>query len=113
MWLKNEDKPGLAMSRSIGDHIARGIGVIWEPTIQIWEIKHPTSILVIGSDGIFEYMDHQDISKIIWKYKDESAEKIAFKIVDEAASRWKDQQQWCDDCTWVIVKLGEFKQAEE
>ena len=35
VWLKDEDKPGLAMSRSIGDHQARSVGVICEPDIEI------------------------------------------------------------------------------
>lgn len=31
VWVKHEDYPGLAMSRSYGDSIAKGIGVICEP----------------------------------------------------------------------------------
>ena len=31
VWLKNENYPGLAMSRSIGDLIASAIGVTAEP----------------------------------------------------------------------------------
>ena len=33
VWLKDEDKPGLAMTRSIGDHIAKNIGVICTPEV--------------------------------------------------------------------------------
>ena len=33
VWLKEEDKPGLAMTRSIGDHIAKDIGVISTPEV--------------------------------------------------------------------------------
>ena len=28
VWLPDEDRPGLAMTRSVGDHIVREIGVI-------------------------------------------------------------------------------------
>ncbi len=31
MWLKNEDVPGLAMTRSFGDEVASRVGVIAEP----------------------------------------------------------------------------------
>lgn len=31
VWLKNEDIPGLAMSRSFGDEVASRVGVIAEP----------------------------------------------------------------------------------
>lgn len=31
VWLPNEDVPGLAMSRSIGDFVAQSVGVIPDP----------------------------------------------------------------------------------
>lgn len=31
VWLRDENIPGLAMSRSMGDMIAQGVGVISEP----------------------------------------------------------------------------------
>ena len=31
VWMKDEDTPGLAMSRSIGDRLAHSIGVTAEP----------------------------------------------------------------------------------
>ena len=31
VWLKNEDIPGLAMTRSFGDEVASRVGVICEP----------------------------------------------------------------------------------
>lgn len=31
VWLLNEEMPGLAMSRSIGDLVAASVGVTWEP----------------------------------------------------------------------------------
>jgi serine/threonine protein phosphatase PrpC len=33
VWLKDEDVPGLAMSRSIGDLVAGSVGVTWKPGI--------------------------------------------------------------------------------
>jgi len=35
VWLKTENFPGLAMSRSIGDFVAASVGVISEPGIII------------------------------------------------------------------------------
>ena len=34
VWLKNEEIPGLAMSRSLGDRIAHTVGVTCTPEIQ-------------------------------------------------------------------------------
>lgn len=33
VWLLNEDVPGLAMSRSLGDYVAQSVGVSPEPEI--------------------------------------------------------------------------------
>ena len=31
VWLKDENLPGLAMSRSLGDLVGASVGVTWEP----------------------------------------------------------------------------------
>lgn len=35
VWLKDENIPGLAMSRSIGDNVASSVGVIPEPECKL------------------------------------------------------------------------------
>jgi hypothetical protein len=34
VWLKNEDIPGLAMTRAFGDEVASRVGVIADPGIK-------------------------------------------------------------------------------
>ena len=65
VWLQNEERPGLAMSRSIGDHCARKIGVIATPDISQYEIKE-NSAIIIGSDGLFEFLTNEEIGQIVW-----------------------------------------------
>lgn len=36
VWMKNEDIPGLAMSRSLGDAVAESLGVIATPDIKFY-----------------------------------------------------------------------------
>lgn len=69
VWLRNEKSPGLAMTRSIGDFVAKSIGVISLPDIQVIELVYKYSVIVIGSDGLFEYMNQDDIAEIIWGNK--------------------------------------------
>jgi serine/threonine protein phosphatase PrpC len=38
VWLKNEQLPGLAMTRSIGDLVAESVGVTWKPEIAIYKL---------------------------------------------------------------------------
>ena len=35
VWLKDEEIPGLAMSRSFGDEVAASVGIIAQPGINI------------------------------------------------------------------------------
>mmetsp|Transcript_38192 Transcript_38192/g.28140 ORF Transcript_38192/g.28140 Transcript_38192/m.28140 type:complete len:128 (+) Transcript_38192:205-588(+) len=36
VWMKHEDSPGLAMSRSLGDELSKSLGVIATPDIKIY-----------------------------------------------------------------------------
>jgi len=38
VWLMDQDAPGLAMSRSIGDYIAHSVGVATEPEVKRFEL---------------------------------------------------------------------------
>jgi len=52
VWMKNEQIPGLAMSRSIGDHVASQVGVIAEPEITEHILTAGDKFIVIASDGL-------------------------------------------------------------
>jgi hypothetical protein len=38
VWLMEQDAPGLAMSRSLGDYIAHSVGVATDPEIMRFEL---------------------------------------------------------------------------
>ena len=52
VWLKNEDIPGLAMSRSFGDGMAARVGVNAIPEIEEFMLEAQDKILVLASDGV-------------------------------------------------------------
>ncbi len=64
MWLRDENYPGLAMTRSFGDLIGASVGVSHEPEIkctflmiiQEFTLNKGDKIIVIGSDGVFEFL---------------------------------------------------------
>ena len=98
-------KPGLAMTRSIGDHIARSLGVIWDPDVDIIEIKQKYWALVIGSDGIFDWVNQDEIGEILWKDRAKPPEEIANNLVQLSVERWKAKENMVDDWTWVVVQI--------
>ena len=68
VFKKNEDYPGIAMARSIGDKLADIIGVISDPEIKEFDIDLNCKYVFAGSDGIFEFLTNEKIAHIINKY---------------------------------------------
>lgn len=62
VWLKDENIPGLGMSRSFGDKIGNQVGVIAKPEIMEWVLSEEDKFIIIASDGIWEFIDSEDVS---------------------------------------------------
>jgi len=106
VWLKNESIPGLAMSRSFGDLIAKKAGVIAEPEIIQTDIKDDDQFIVIGSDGLFEFLANEKIMNLVVPYFLRNELKEACDVLVKAAVQsWKDVSEMIDDITCVIVSL--------
>jgi serine/threonine protein phosphatase PrpC len=60
------DVPGLAMSRSLGDGVAHTAGVSSEPEFHEYEFNkgREDMILVMASDGLWEFMSNQEVMDI-------------------------------------------------
>ena len=56
VWLKTEDIPGLAMSRSFGDAMAARVGVNAIPEIKEFQLTTEDKIMVLASDGVWEFL---------------------------------------------------------
>ena len=90
VWLKDQELPGLAMSRSIGDEVAKRAGVISNP--EIFEYKHrnkqhfyawpPT---VYGSSCLMMMLSTSRTGK--WKRK-----KAIETLMKESERRWKNEE---------------------
>lgn len=50
--------PGLAMSRSLGDHFAHTLGCSCEPDFLEHQLKPSDRIVVLASDGVWEYLSN-------------------------------------------------------
>jgi serine/threonine protein phosphatase PrpC len=89
VWLKTQNIPGLAMSRSFGDKVAASVGVICEPEILEFDLTSDDKFIVIGSDGIFEFLNNEDIVKLVvpyWRRGD--VEGAAEALAKEAKATW-------------------------
>lgn len=61
MWLREDDIPGLAMSRSFGDRVAASVGVIAEPEITEYKFHDEDKFMIIASDGVWEFIESDEV----------------------------------------------------
>ena len=104
VWKKNEELPGLAMSRSIGDFVAKSCGVIAEPEILEFDITNESRFLVMASDGVWEFLSNNKVTELVAPYyKNGEISKACDKLIDEATKCWKAEDCIVDDITVIIV----------
>jgi len=87
---------GLAMSRALGD-ADFGPHILAAPTIK--HIKTPYSTILIGSDGVWDYVN----AKVLWQRLNNSKEKRAWKDSAYRLNSWRNQEYPQHDNTSLIV----------
>ena len=104
VWIKGEEYPGLAMSRSIGDLDAKTVGVIPNPQIVEYTLDFQSRYMLICSDGIWEFMSNEEVMKIANKYYlRNDAKGICQDLTNISTSLWLKEDIVVDDITVVVV----------
>jgi serine/threonine protein phosphatase PrpC len=109
VWFKNEDYPGLAMSRSIGDKLAHKVGVSDVPEIKEFNISDVDPLaIVVASDGVWEFMSNEEVRNLVMNYAySKDANLCAKTIVEKARVVWQGTGYAIDDITCVIGFFNE------
>lgn len=108
VWVKGEEFPGLAVSRSLGDSIAENVGVVSDPEIIVKDIDSSARYVVLASDGVWDFLDGEDIIRIVSPfYKKNDPNGAASEIVKEATSLWEKDGIERDDITVIVSFVGE------
>ena len=95
------------MSRSFGDSEGQSIGIIAEPEVKEYLIKKEDKVLIIASDGLWEYTTNEDVVNVIkncWEKKD--ANVINNELYKIAIENWKKENCNIDDITIICVILN-------
>ena len=104
VWDGNNNYPGLAMSRSIGDLKGKKCGLISEPEIIEYNLDQRSKYMVICSDGVWEFLNNEDIMKIgIEYYLKNNIDEYLDKIIKVSEFWWEKEDTMRDDITAVIV----------
>jgi len=106
VWLKEENVPGLAMSRSIGDLVAASVGVIPEPEFFELEMNYLDKFMVIASDGVWEFITNEDCVRIVAPYWEKNdPEGASEKLKELSTEHWKREDEVIDDITVYVIFL--------
>eukprot|EP00929_Paragymnodinium_shiwhaense_P070028 TRINITY_DN3540_c0_g2_i2.p1 TRINITY_DN3540_c0_g2~~TRINITY_DN3540_c0_g2_i2.p1 ORF type:complete len:389 (+),score=86.71 TRINITY_DN3540_c0_g2_i2:123-1289(+) len=108
IFAKDGQYPGLNMSRCLGDLVGhQQCGVTCEPELLERTIGDEDNILLLCSDGVWEFISPQEAVKFVNKYPVEKAQKAAERLAKEAWDRWMEEEGGTvvDDITVVLVHL--------
>lgn len=109
VYAKNGRYPGLNMSRCLGDLLGHtDAGCSCEPEVSERDVTATDHILMLCSDGVWEFMSPQEAADLIFPFKEPSqATAAANKLAKEAWDRWIKEEGGAvvDDITAVLIYL--------
>ncbi len=106
VWLKEQDYPGLAMSRSFGDRVAHSVGVSEEPEIKEYTFCKEDKFFVVASDGLFEFISSHDIVDLIKDfYLSGDIVGCCEYLYKLSREKWMKEEEVVDDITMILVFL--------
>merc|ERR1712232_830199 len=106
VYAKNGRYPGLNMSRCLGDLLGHlDAGCSCEPEVSEKQIESLDYCLLVCSDGVWEFMSHDEAVKCVSAFKPEKAMQAAETLAKEAWDRWIREEGGAvvDDITVVLA----------
>lgn len=94
VFRKNDDIPGLAVTRSIGDIVAHECGVSCDPEILEKSLNSNDQFIVVASDGVYDVLSSSEVVGFIFEAMDKFGEdhdknNIAQMLCEECRRRWE------------------------
>ena len=111
VWLPGQKYPGCAFTRSLGDAAAEAVGVTAQPEMLSRELTVNDEILILASDGIFEFLTNQevmDMSRICG-----TPLRACECLVQAAYDLWMKYEPRSDDITIIVCYLKCTKPASD
>mmetsp|Transcript_17243 Transcript_17243/g.30238 ORF Transcript_17243/g.30238 Transcript_17243/m.30238 type:complete len:374 (+) Transcript_17243:83-1204(+) len=106
VFAKNGKYPGLNMSRCLGDLLGhRDCGITAEPEVSQRTLQESDQVLLVCSDGVWEFIQPQQAVDIVVAYAPEKAMHAAEKLAKKAWDLWIKEEggSVVDDITVVLT----------
>jgi serine/threonine protein phosphatase PrpC len=107
--------PGLNMSRALGDLMGHtDAGISAEPSTMIYDLRPEDKMVVLCSDGIWEFISYNEAAQIAGRFPAAKAMAAADKLAKEAWDRWIKEEGGfvVDDITAVIIHIDDSAAAQ-
>jgi len=106
VWSPHGEYPGTAFTRSLGDSIAEELGVFAEPEMVTRELGSDDKIIVLASDGVFEFLTNQSVIDICAKFSDPL--EACRAVVAESYELWLQYELRTDDITMICMFIDDI-----
>ena len=104
VWAKDEDYPGLAMSRSIGDLKGKTVGVIPDPGIFEYDLNKTSKFVIVCSDGVWECLNNESVKDMGKKfYSENNASAFCHLLLSKSFELWEKNENFIDDISAVVA----------
>jgi len=107
VWHPHQDFPGTAFTRSVGDALAEELGVFAEPELLTREMLPQDKMIILASDGVFEFLTNQSVVDICAKFEDPL--QACRAVVAEAYELWLQYELRTDDITIICLFVDQVK----
>lgn len=108
VWSKETRQPGLAMSRSLGDNLAKSCGVVATPTVRIIPRNRlKDRAILVCSDGISDQVSILEMAETIQFFyrRQQDTENCCKQLVESATHKWHSKHNMQDDITCIVMFL--------
>ena len=100
IWAQDQEYPGTAFTRSIGDSLAESLGVIADPELSEHRIAGNDRVIIAASDGIFEFITTRSCVETALLYNDPL--EACKALVGESYKLWIEREDRTDDITIIL-----------
>lgn len=114
VWMKGEKYPGIAISRTLGDQIAKTIGVVNTPEINEIELTGNECFIIVASDGIWEFLSNDRVKDIVLPfYLKNDPQSAVNSLISIAAIEWDNDGSARDDITCIAYFFQRKEQQQQ
>jgi serine/threonine protein phosphatase PrpC len=105
LWVKDGYYPGTAFTRSLGDSIAKSIGVTAESEHVVHKLGGDDAFVVLATDGVWEFISSQRAVEMVEKHGDNLVGAAA-DLCAESYRLWLTEEKRTDDITVCVMKFS-------